>query len=907
MGKNSGDDALIGGMVVFLAFFGAAVASAVLGIVNAADGFGYVDIEQGSYSNAETVRATFGFFGVCLSRVNSDDDAPSRSQLNDDTTTAVDCLAYKDATLGTLTDRMPVGQHTLAKACAQLVAFDSGLAIAGVVIAFSAILIVPLTLRRACTICCFGGRDATKSFYVCTSRSVIAVAFVQLIGNLMLFAAIAPIADSPDLLLAERGAPWYLQEQVATGDTSSRTRASFDVRADPSNWLGYYAFIPSIVVVVLTFGMEALMGCFRPEGLGPIFPCCSAGDGSSVGVCGDPLFKDGDCSKIHAVCVTSSRRTRDDHIDDCAVDCMRICGFVPLGALHLASLVFGVLQATDSGPLFEFEVRGSVLNGTRSTSATVTYTMSARQGCLEGTTYTLGRAGYAARDCFDIDKPRQLTLRRPGTTDPAPATDFSLTTMAAIAPTLQAAQAAAEVRALSGAIVVVCLVVFLVCNMRRGKAAAAFKIWGKVVNMFLLAALVFGLMDSVEFSSTIDSIRRRRMLAALRGASIDEDDDYGMDLLGVSSPLAGPLTFEPRYVDIDSGSYGGLDSLVMGFSAAQLVMLLPVAIVGFCSTFNGNGKVESDTPSGPELLTSTAGAATPAGVASPASERAAPVKTTQNPYAKAARPDDSSDYGCLASVRDAAKRADYEQQAQELASMVREVRAAGVAGAVERGLMQTRPKIVRKRAHELLSKPKAASDRGDTESRVLAALSASTSGPAASSPAAATPTPSAPTKTGPPPPEEPAVPAFPGNPASAPAPPAFPYPTGAQPPGPHSDGPGYPSSSGPMLPSAAGPGYPGMGAAAAAYPGMGAPAAAYPGMGAPAAAYPGMGAPAAAYPGMGAPAAAYPGMGATGGAYPPPGQSGFGAPADGPGPASPPAPAKPAPPGGSAFPDNFAL
>lgn len=181
----------------FLSQFGAAAASAILGVVNAAEGFGYVDIAKGSsYYNSATVRASFGFFGVCLSsKASYDDDAPSRSQLNDDTTAVIECLAYKDATLGALTDRLAVGQHTLAEACAQLVSFDSGLAIAGIVISFSALFVIPLTLRRACTICCCGGRDATKSFYVCTGRAVLALAFVQLIGAMLQLTAITAICE----------------------------------------------------------------------------------------------------------------------------------------------------------------------------------------------------------------------------------------------------------------------------------------------------------------------------------------------------------------------------------------------------------------------------------------------------------------------------------------------------------------------------------------------------------------------------------------------------------------------------------------------------------------------------------------------------------------------------------------
>lgn len=718
-------------------------------------------------------------------------------------------------------------------------------------------------------------------------------------------------AGTPDLLLAQQDSSWSLREEIATGDTSSRTQAVFDVRGDPSNWLGGYVFIPSIVLIVFAIGMEFLIGCFRPEGVGPIAPCCSSDGQAAVGLCGDALFKDCNCARTHEVCITSTRQSRADRTDDCGVDCMRVCGFVPFIALHLASLVFGVLQAADTGPMFEFQVRGSAVNGTRSTSVTVTYTMSGRKGCLESESYALGSAGYATRDCFDIDSPRQLTLRPPGSTEQAAASDFSLTTMAAVAPIIQAANYSAMYRGLSGVIIIVCLLVFLVCNMRRGKAAAAFKWWGKLANALLLASVVISLVSALDFSSALDSIRRRPILAALRGAAIDEDDDYGIDLLGVTSPIAGgDFTFEPRYVDISSGSYGNFDSLVMGFSAAQLVMLLPVAVVGFCATFNGQGKFEEDTPSGPELLTSSAGAATHSSVASPASERAPPQSTTVNPYSQAAKPADSTDYGCLRVVSDASKRREYEQQAQELATMVRQVRSAGVAATVEKGLMRSQPKLVRKRTHELLSKPKQTSD-GETSVQLLAALSASRPGAAASS---AAPASSAPTKAGPPAPEEPSVPAFPGYPASAHTPtpsapskappldqpevPAFPgYPAAASAPL------AYPSSGampppasapgGPGYPGAAGPAYPGMGGAA--YPPPGAPAfpdhggSAYPGMAAPP--FPGMGAPAAAYPPSG-PGAAHDSFGALPGHSHQSDSSG---------------PPRPGPPGGPQFPDNFAL
>jgi hypothetical protein len=394
-------------------------------------------------------------------------------------------------------------------------------------------------------------------------------------------------------------------------------------------------------------------------------------------------------------------------------------------------MVIGIIAV--SGPVFTYTATGTLSNNgstTLSTSAKFEYTMSMTQACLSSQSADLLTFGYATRDCFSLLSPRRLTLAPPSPTSPAPGEDFSVLAMGASASTVLNTAGAAALRALCATIIVLLFIVGLFCNQREGAAARAFRCWGKFAGAGMGIAAVVGAITAGMILSSRDSLGSNPWLAVFRGAVLDDDDDYGEDLQGISNPVAGPLTFVARRSDIDIASGDG-DDLIgasFGLGVASAVMALPVALAIFCGSFLGTGAAGTADPG---AAGTTADASSDTATGGSASSPSSRTRSSSNPVAteKVVCEADKARYGCLMSVTSVPTRKRYQGKADALVQQVRQVRSSGLPETIVEALMASRPKIVRRRVEEILKGSDSGSTPGTSKAGAGAVSSATASVP----------------------------------------------------------------------------------------------------------------------------------------------------------------------------------
>jgi len=588
-----------------------------------------------------------------------------------------------------------------------------------------------------------------------------------------------------------------------------------NVKSDQEGWFGVWQVIPASICVLVGLILEGATYCVvKPEAT--LFPCCPrscCGGGSAdgtVGCCADELISPDDCDRACHPLYYSKRRTTDDAIDNWVADWMRICALPPIVGVHVAAAVLGTIAAT--GGVFTLEVTGQLYNGTRTLSrfVEVQYSMTLAQSCLTSQSTFLTPPGSASiTDCFDNTQPRRLLLGPPPSgSESVLATDFSVVAMADVAPFAAAAGASALLRAVVGFVPILVLALGLFCSIRRGAAARAFKCWGRIAGVGMLVSAVAGIGLAAAVVGSVSSMGGNSFLAVLRGARIDDDDDYGEDVLAAIAPVAPPLRFDARRLDFKVD----LSELIvasMALAIVSAVLLVPLSACIVCGTFNGGDS--ANAPARPAAAAGGGGTAARARIlaaAIAASSAAAEATTAGGGASKSAL---VARFGCLADVADSGRRERYQRDAEEMAEQIRQIRSAGIAGcaAIESSMKSGKPMKVRRRVDELLS----GAAPGSSKPSMPAARKAS--------PAPA-----------------PAAPAFPVLVPAAPA-----YPGADAPPAPASWGggaaEGFAAAPTPVFPGAAAgyppvggqPPYPSAGAAPAPYPSAGAPPSGYGGGG----------------------------------------------------------------------------
>ncbi|KAA0147760.1 hypothetical protein FNF29_07105 [Cafeteria roenbergensis] len=176
--------------------------------------------------------------------------------------------------------------------------------------------------------------------------------------------------------------------------------------------------------------------------------------------------------------------------------------------------------------------------------------------------------------------------------------DFTTLSVPYIASQLPIAAAAAPAALVMNTIVVLCMTSFLVCNLRHGRAAKAFAVWGRVVAILLGLACVGSLIANVAGYDAKQSMCRGYFEAAgataeLRWCWVGELgwDSGSFDpitlpqlLRKLINPISLPYTFVPEFASVQSNIPLIFNDECLVVSAIQLVLFVPVAVVAFLAT-----------------------------------------------------------------------------------------------------------------------------------------------------------------------------------------------------------------------------------------------------------------------------------------------------------------------------------
>ncbi|KAA0164018.1 hypothetical protein FNF31_02567 [Cafeteria roenbergensis] len=265
--------------------------------------------------------------------------------------------------------------------------------------------------------------------------------------------------------------------------------------------------------------------------------------------------------------------------------------------IPVASLVLSIITASRTEMPFQFSAWGEVFSGSEQVGfATITYTVTGSGVCLTTVSPTLVDAGYQSSACSGLGQGR-LALTQ-GFQQLPQGEDFTTLSVPYIASQLPIAAAAAPAALVMNTIVVLCMTSFLVCNLRHGRAAKAFAVWGRVVAILLGLACVGSLIANVAGYDAKQSMCRGYFEAAgataeLRWCWVGELgwDSGSFDpitlpqlLRKLINPISLPYTFVPEFASVQSNIPLIFNDECLVVSAIQLVLFVPVAVVAFLAT-----------------------------------------------------------------------------------------------------------------------------------------------------------------------------------------------------------------------------------------------------------------------------------------------------------------------------------
>jgi len=350
--------------------------------------------------------------------------------------------------------------------------------------------------------------------------------------------------QDPTAWLTRPVSQWSALESRAAGQKFSQW--SISDSSMPQQPMGMYV----VAAASLALYFALLRAFVRDSPCSPECVCCfrHSDRGEGIGCCQEPFIADAPNSTVCRACRHDERTTTPTSTDDTAVNCMRQSSQPCFMGVHLAALALAVLAATT--PTRAVTTQLKLINTTASVftpssfDADFTLTLGPRQACLFTTSASLVSVGYTVSDCCDLTDPRPLFLLSAQNQTPPNDNGYTVRAVKQSAAGVRAFTLYAEAIAASMTCVVLVLLCYMLCNMREGKAARCFKVWGCASAAVLVAAVGVStasavLLGTVHMSGEVDDFSQMLLVNGplVLAAPGPSQSGTGQDALSLSLPL----------------------------------------------------------------------------------------------------------------------------------------------------------------------------------------------------------------------------------------------------------------------------------------------------------------------------------------------------------------------------------
>jgi len=326
--------------------------------------------------------------------------------------------------------------------------------------------------------------------------------------------------------LSASGPAWAMYDEAA--------RRLVDPSADPDITLSVYvgaaelagAVVGLAAAVLVTIGAWSLWAPVRmdPAGSSATVPgtasCICTRQPDVFGMCGARAMMDQQVTNppLLRPFRASASQTTAESLDPMAPECLLLASWAFAVYLQAAGFALSLVAMTGSVVEYSVDIDASLPNatgrGASSYDVPLSYTMSATGGCVSLQQPRVAALGYPIARCFSSADPHDLLLVSSQNATMAGAGDFSSVAMLPAQPLMASIVVALTVMAAGMGFLLLSTMLISWCNKRSGRALAAFRVWGRMLAVGDLVAMLASCSGAVALMTLSDQLRRNAAIAS---------------------------------------------------------------------------------------------------------------------------------------------------------------------------------------------------------------------------------------------------------------------------------------------------------------------------------------------------------------------------------------------------------
>lgn len=417
------------------------------------------------------------------------------------------CVQTEFASATNLHSLLPYGHNAVARAVEQMLAIPGRELLEGSLIALQlAYVLVPVGFVWGMAL----SDELPTTCRPCAAWLILCTSTVAWIASVIGATVWASRVMDTNFWLNNLGA-WQAFESVLQPETSQACSIN-----GSTTFFQYEAMIPmtvSFALVVLALGLGGFSGSEKDPCCPRAPPRCTRSKATEVGCCGDACdhWKSPDQMSL-----LGNPEVASTEMWPALAFWMRLCALVPLCVVHATALILAV-QAIQSD-ILTMDATVNLVNQRRQrviTSASVQYTVTNGLACLSTTDGAALAHGYASKDCFTDDGPRQLALLNVANNTAAPGPDASSVVLPDTMPFAKSVVQNMLSNVVATAVCIVVLLMLTFCNVRQGNAFHFFKCWGPVALIVLAGASIAAAATAQVARDTLGVLPRLPFLEIL--------------------------------------------------------------------------------------------------------------------------------------------------------------------------------------------------------------------------------------------------------------------------------------------------------------------------------------------------------------------------------------------------------